>query len=214
MSVAPVRPRCSKQSVEYVARAIAVGKQLAVGLFVYVDADLAEERDRFGDWKRPKDAPDDRRSPAPEIVFGDDGVGEVAARSAADEDLGARLPRAFEQRRRTGPDCVFARRSRLPGRRRPRRQSQPRRRGENPSGAEAYRGSAADAVFSSERAPHTVHRTTIVPPSSARPTICVRWLPHFGQVGGGFGSVRYGGSAWAAIESCHVQAPFHLDHSL
>ena len=89
-------PRCSKQSIQYVARAIAVGKQLAVGLFVYVDANLAEERDCFGDWKRPKDAPDDRRSPAPEIVFGDNGVGEVAARSAADEDLGARLPRAFE----------------------------------------------------------------------------------------------------------------------
>jgi len=30
-------------------------------------------------------------------VFGDDGVGDVAARSAADENFGARLPRAFDQ---------------------------------------------------------------------------------------------------------------------
>ena len=58
------------------------------------DADLAEERDRVGDRKRAQHAADDRRPAAPEIALGDDGVGDVAARAAADEDFapGVRAP--------------------------------------------------------------------------------------------------------------------------
>ena len=39
------QPRFPQQRVEHVARAIGVGKQLAAGLLVQADADLAEERD-------------------------------------------------------------------------------------------------------------------------------------------------------------------------
>jgi hypothetical protein len=47
--------------------------------------------------KRAQDAPDDPRRATPEVVLGDDAVGDVAAGSAADEDLGAGVSRAFEQ---------------------------------------------------------------------------------------------------------------------
>ena len=92
-----------KQRVEHLARPIAVRKEFAAGLFVNVDAELTEKCNRLIHRKRPQHATDDRRSPAPEIALGDDGVGEVAARSAADEDLGARLPSAFDQYDRSRP---------------------------------------------------------------------------------------------------------------
>jgi len=62
-----------------------------------VHADLAEKFDRLAHRKRAQYTADDGRSSSPEIVLGDDGVGNVAARSAADENLGARLARAFDQ---------------------------------------------------------------------------------------------------------------------
>ena len=90
-------PRFPKQRFEHVARAVAVGEELAAGFFVNVHAELAEERDRLAHRKRAQYTADDGRSSSPEIVLGDDGVGNVAARSAADENLGARLARAFDQ---------------------------------------------------------------------------------------------------------------------
>ena len=91
----------TQERVEHVAGAVRVGKQLAAGFLVQCDADLAEEVDRIGHRERAKDAADDRRTPAPEIALGDDGVRHVAARSAADENLGARLSGALEDHDRT-----------------------------------------------------------------------------------------------------------------
>jgi len=36
-----------------------------------------------------------------------------------------------------------------------------------------------------ERSPHALHRSINDVPLSDRPTISVRWLPHFGHIGGG-----------------------------
>ena len=87
----------AKQCVEHVAGAVAVGKELAAGLFVNAHADPAEKFDRLVHRKCAQYATDDSGSPSPEIVLGDDGVGDVAARPAADENLGARLPRTLDQ---------------------------------------------------------------------------------------------------------------------
>jgi hypothetical protein len=40
------------------------------------------------------------------------------------------------------------------------------------------------AVGMVEIAPHALHRTVTVGGSSVRPMTWVRWLPHFGQMGG------------------------------
>jgi hypothetical protein len=87
----------AKQRVEHVAGAVAVGKELAAGLFVNAHADPAEKFDCLVHRKCAQYATDDGGSPSPEIVFGDDGVGDVAARPAADENFGARLPRTLDQ---------------------------------------------------------------------------------------------------------------------
>ena len=92
----------TQQGIEHVPRAVGIGKQLAAGLFVERHADLAEERDRLADRERAQHAPDGRRLAAPEIALGDDGVGHVAAGSAADEDLRAGRARAVEENNRTG----------------------------------------------------------------------------------------------------------------
>ena len=61
------------------------------------DAEAGEKLDGVIDRQRPQDTADDGRTPAVEVGFGDDGVRDVAAGSTADENLGAGLPRAFEQ---------------------------------------------------------------------------------------------------------------------
>ena len=96
-SGAPTASLSRSSAVEHIARAVGVGKQLAAGFFVQADADLAEERDRVADREGAQHAADDRRLAAPEIALGDGGVRDVAARSAADEDLRARRARAVEQ---------------------------------------------------------------------------------------------------------------------
>jgi hypothetical protein len=96
----------SKERAEDVSRAVRVGEQLAVRLFVERDAQLAEERDRLVDRERTQHPPDDGPRSAPEVPFRDRNVGHVAARSAADQDLGAGLTGAFEDDdvpRRIGP---------------------------------------------------------------------------------------------------------------
>ena len=60
------------------------------------DADLAEESDRRIDGERAQDAADDRGPAAPEVALRDDPVGDVAARTAADEDFCAGRARAIE----------------------------------------------------------------------------------------------------------------------
>jgi len=110
-----------------------------------------------------------------------------------------------------GPGCLFARKSRLRGQPPPRRQSPHRIRGVKTSEAEPYReggaypcgprrwpllrflkiagaaGGSVPGAVNSDRAPHALHRTTTLRPSSVKPTISVRWLPHLGQMDGGFG---------------------------
>ena len=91
-----------QQGIEHVPRAVGIGKQLAARFFVQRHADFTEERDRLADGKRAQHAPDGRGLAAPEITLGDDGVGHVAARSAADEDLRAGSACAVEENDRTG----------------------------------------------------------------------------------------------------------------
>jgi hypothetical protein len=90
----------ANEGVEHVARAVGVGKQLSVVLFVEGDAQLAKEGDGVGDGKGSEDAPDNRRSATPEISLADGGVGDVAARAAADQNLGAGTFGSLEQRDR------------------------------------------------------------------------------------------------------------------
>src|SRR5688500_18930420 len=93
----PARQRLPEQRLEHVARTIRVGEQLAVRLFMKLDAELAEERDRFADREAAKHTADDGSRPAPEVRLGDDGVRDVAARPAADKDLCARSSGALEE---------------------------------------------------------------------------------------------------------------------
>ena len=92
----------TEQGIEHVPRTIGIGEQLAAGLFMQRHADLTEERDRLAHGKRAQHAPDGRGRAAPEIALGDDGVGHVAAGSAADKDLRAGSARAVEENNRTG----------------------------------------------------------------------------------------------------------------
>jgi hypothetical protein len=59
-------------------------------------AEAAEERDGLGNWQCAQHATNDGSASSPEIPFCDSGVGDVAARSAADQDLGAGPPCALE----------------------------------------------------------------------------------------------------------------------
>jgi hypothetical protein len=92
--------RVAQQRIEHVARSIRVGEQLAIGFLVESDADVAKEGDGILRGKRAKDAADRGRAPAPEIGIGHARVGDVAARSAADEYFCAGLLRTFEERDR------------------------------------------------------------------------------------------------------------------
>ena len=96
-SVTPASADAGQQRVQHVARLVGVGKELAARLFVQRQAEIAEERDGLLDRERAQHAADDRPLAAPEVGLGDDGVRDVAAAAAADEDLGARLEGAVEQ---------------------------------------------------------------------------------------------------------------------
>ena len=89
--------RLVEQRAQDVARLLAVRKQLAVRFFVQADADSPEEFDGVANRQRAENPANDRPPAAPEIGVCDDGVGDVAPRTAAHEDLGARPFRAFEQ---------------------------------------------------------------------------------------------------------------------
>ena len=54
----------------------------------------------IGDSEAAQDIPDDGRLTAGEVTFGDDGIRDIASRTAADENLGARLGRAVQNKDR------------------------------------------------------------------------------------------------------------------
>ena len=128
--------------------------------------------------------PDNRGRPAPEVALADDRVGDVAPRAAADQDLRARLPRALEQndaQRRSEPAGEDG--SGHPGRAGAddrdiagRRKTQP---------VTKYYAACGLVETTVECAPQALQRMIIVFPSSRRPMIWVRWLPHFMHSCGG-----------------------------
>ena len=102
--------RLVEQRAQDVARLLAVRKQLAVRFFVQADADGPEEFDRVANRQRAENPANDRPAAAPEIGVRHDGVGDVASRAAAHEDLRARPLRAFEQQ---DGAAGFARRAKI-----------------------------------------------------------------------------------------------------
>ncbi len=91
------RVRFREQRVKNVAGAVRIREQLAVGLFVQRDAELAKESDRLADGEGAQNLSNDRAAAAPEVPVRDNGVGHVAARSAADENFGAGSPCGVEE---------------------------------------------------------------------------------------------------------------------
>src|SRR5712692_101657 len=91
------RGRLAQERVEHVARAVGVRKQLAARFLVQPHAEIAKETDRVVDRKGAQHIADDRSRAAPEILIRDDGVGDVAARTAADQNFCAGPPGALEQ---------------------------------------------------------------------------------------------------------------------
>ena len=59
-------------------------------------AELREELHRTCLRKRAQDVAHKPRGPAPEVPLGDDAVGDITSRTAADEDLGADATRPVE----------------------------------------------------------------------------------------------------------------------
>ena len=88
-----------QKRIEHISRPIAVREQLAARLFVQRHPDVAEKRHRLGDGESPEDRTDDGGTAATEVGFADDGVGDVASRAAAHEDLRARTSCAVEERK-------------------------------------------------------------------------------------------------------------------
>ena len=86
-----------EQRVEDVAGAIRVRKELPVVFLVQGDAGRLEEADRRVHGQRPQHPTDDGGWTAPVVAVRDDAIRDVAAATAADEDLRARRPRAIEQ---------------------------------------------------------------------------------------------------------------------
>lgn len=89
---APVEER-----IQYIARTVGVGKQLAACLLVQRDAQVFEERHRPFDRHRSQHLPDRRPRPSVEVALGHAGVGDVAPSAAADQQLRAGTARSIEQ---------------------------------------------------------------------------------------------------------------------
>ena len=86
-----------QQCIEHRPRSVGIGKQFTVFFFVQADAQLFLEECRGAlGWKRAQHIPDDARRAAPEIALGDFPVRDVAARAAADQNLGADATRAVQ----------------------------------------------------------------------------------------------------------------------
>jgi hypothetical protein len=105
-----------EKRLEHIPRPLAIGKQLAVSFFVQRHADFSKERDRVADWKRAKDAADDRPPASPKVGVRHHGIRDVAAGAAADEDFGAGTSGALEQQNRAaGVQSPREDRGRKPG---------------------------------------------------------------------------------------------------
>src|SRR4029453_5249870 len=101
--LSPTSLQLAQQRLRDVARAVGDGEHLAAGLFLESHAEPLEEIDGFFDWERAQYAPDNGSFAAPEILFGHDGIGDVAPATAADDDFGAWQPRAVEHRNANVP---------------------------------------------------------------------------------------------------------------
>ena len=88
----------AQQRVQHVARAVAVGEELAVGFLVQGNVQLLKESNGIIRGECVKHSFDQGSASAPEVGLGDDPVRHVAASAAADQDL---RPGAFL--RRPGP---------------------------------------------------------------------------------------------------------------
>jgi hypothetical protein len=174
-----------QERVQDVARAVGRGKEFTAGLLVKRDADLAEELDGVVDGEAAKDAANDRPAAAPEVGVGHAGVGDVAARATADEDLRAEPARAVDERdgqprmQTLGED-----RRREAGRAGPDDYDITRTWSVDGQGSSLSRYARASCTGTLEIAPHALQRTVTVDGSSPCPMISVRWFPHFGQTGG------------------------------
>lgn len=89
--------RSPQQRLEHIARAVGVGEELAPRLAVQRDTDVGEEPDSGWNGEVPEHPAHDGRAAAVEVALADRLVGDVAARAAADEDLGADAGRAVEK---------------------------------------------------------------------------------------------------------------------
>ena len=92
---AEARTLC-QQRVQHRPRSIGIRKELSVLLLVESHAELFEERGGTAGRKGAEDMTHVARGAAPEIPLGDRAVGDVTARPAADQDLGADVPGAVQ----------------------------------------------------------------------------------------------------------------------
>ena len=97
VSVAPARWLSSRSALRTSRARWLSGNSLPSASSCSPTPMFAEERDGVVNRQRAKDAANDRAPAAPEVGVGDDGIGDVAPRAAADEDLGAGPLRAVEQ---------------------------------------------------------------------------------------------------------------------
>ena len=78
-----------EQGVEHIARPVGVGEQLPMRLFVERHTQGREPCDDITRWKGFEDSSDDGGVATVEVVLGDRDIRDVAARSAADQNLRA-----------------------------------------------------------------------------------------------------------------------------
>ena len=169
------RSAARKQRVEHVARAVASRETAcrrpprAAG---------RRSRGRRRSFRRPESARSTRRTivgrPPQKSRSVTIGVGDVAARAAADEDLGARLLRAFEQRRRTAQDSVARVKMAVARPAAPAPTIATSQDGGRFSPPTRYYAAAGFVETTVECVPHALQRMISVFPSSRRPMIWVR----------------------------------------
>ncbi len=96
------RVELAQKRVEHVTGAIGIREELAVLLLVERHTERFEPCDRVRGSQPAKHAADDRGLATPEIPLRDGNVGDVTARTAADENLRARFGRTVEKGDRKG----------------------------------------------------------------------------------------------------------------
>src|SRR5580765_5294124 len=86
----------SQERIEDITGSIRIGKEFAIVLLVKGNADLFEKGDRVRNRKCAQDVSHDRRPSTPEVLFGDYRIRDVAASTAADQDLGPEFSGAIK----------------------------------------------------------------------------------------------------------------------